>query len=232
MDSKLNILAIIPARGGSKRLPGKNILLLKNKPLIAWTIEAALNSKYKLDVIVSTDDQAISDIAKQFGAEVPFIRPEEISDDNSTSIDVVKHTLSFLKEKDNRKYDFIILLQPTSPLRNNVDIDLAIDLLIDKEADSIISMCECEHSPLWTNTLPSDNSLDNFQREELLNKRAQDLPIYYRFNGAIYISKVDRLFKEKRFFFNTKSYSYIMPSVRSIDIDNVIDFKLAEAIML
>lgn len=227
----MKILAIIPARGGSKRLPGKNIKKLNGKPLIAWTIEAALKSKYISDVIVSTDDIEIANVSEEYGADVPFMRPQELSSDKATSIAVVEHAINFSKVNLSKEYDFILLLQPTSPLRISKDIDNAIELLVRKKADSIVSMCECEHSPLWSNTLPEDHNINDFDKEEIKNQRSQDLPTYYRYNGAIYLSRVNRLLKDKDFSFRSKSYAYIMPMNRSVDIDNELDFLQAEILM-
>ncbi|PKQ68848.1 CMP-N-acetlyneuraminic acid synthetase [Labilibaculum manganireducens] len=224
------ILAIIPARGGSKRLPGKNIMNLAGKPLIAWTIEAAKQSKYITDIVVSTDDDEIAKISKEYGAEVPFVRPDYLSNDTATSVDVVKHSIDFYKQM-GKEYSYIMLLQPTSPLRTVEDINGAVELLLEKKADSVISMCECKHSPLWTNILPEDNSINNFERDELKNVRSQDLPTYYQYNGAIYITQVDRLLEEKMFSFNTNSYAYLMSNERSIDIDTNIDKMIAEIIL-
>ena len=151
IDNK-KILAIIPARGGSKRLPRKNILNLAGKPLIAWTIEAALGSKYIDDVIVSTDDNEISTVAKKYGAKVPFIRPDKFSSNHASSISVVLHAIEFFQKADER-YDYVVLLQPTSPLRTVKNIDESIELLQQKKCDAIVSVCNVDHSPLWCNTM-------------------------------------------------------------------------------
>lgn len=225
MFNKKTVLAIITARGGSKRLPGKNILDLNGKPLIAWTIEAAKKSLYIDKLIVSTDDNKIANISKQYGAEVPFLRPDELSSDTTISIDVVFHAIKFFKEK-NIRFKYILLLQPTSPLRISEDIDNAFKM-IDDNTKAIVSVCETEHSPLWSNTLPENLSMKDFIIPEIKNKRSQDLPKYYRLNGAIYIAEVDYLIKHNEFFgINTKAF--IMPQERSVDIDNEVDFKLCD----
>ncbi len=222
MFGEKKVLAIIPARGGSKRLPQKNILDLNGKPLIAWTIESALQSKYIDKVIVSTDSLAIKKISEKYGAEVPFIRPESLSTDIASSIDVIKHALSFY----HNKFDYVVLLQPTSPLRIFSDIDSAFEL-ITKEVKAVVSVCETEHSPLWSNTLDANLSMRNFIRDELKNKRSQDLPVYYRLNGAIYIAEVNYFYQNNGFFGeNTKAY--IMPQERSVDIDTELDFEWAK----
>ena len=218
-------LAIIPARGGSKRLPRKNLLDLCGKPLIAWSIEAALKSKYISKVIVSSDDEEILNIAKEYKAD--FIkRPDELASDTATTFDALKHTLENVE-----KYDYVVLLQPTSPLRTEKHIDEAIELLKEKNADAIISVCEMEHSPLWSNTLDEDLNMSNFLRDEVLNKRSQDLPKYYRLNGAIYICKTDKLLQNESFFLKENIYAYKMNKKDSVDIDEEIDFIIAEKLM-
>ena len=218
-------LAIIPARGGSKRLPRKNLLDLCGKPLIAWSIEAALKSKYISKVIVSSDEEEILNIAKEYKAD--FIkRPDELASDTATTFDALKHTLENVE-----KYDYVVLLQPTSPLRTEKHIDEAIELLKEKNADAIISVCEMEHSPLWSNTLDEDLNMSNFLRDEVLNTRSQDLPKYYRLNGAIYICKTDKLLQNESFFLKENIYAYKMNKKDSVDIDEEIDFIIAEKLM-
>jgi len=219
-DKKL--LAIIPARGGSKRLPRKNILDLAGKPLIAWTIESALGTKYIDRVVVSTDDQDIADVSIKYGADIPFIRPDELATDEATSIDVVLHLLKRL-EMCNEYYDYIILLQPTSPLRTTKNIDEAVELLQIKKKDAVISVCEVEHSPLWCNTVPESGDLSNFLEDSVLNQRSQDLDQYYRLNGAIYLCNTNRLKEEKTFFFKSDCTAYIMANEQSVDIDSKMD---------
>ena len=217
-------LAIIPARGGSKRLPRKNVLDLCGKPLIAWSIEAGLKSKYITKVIVSSDDEEILSISKEYGAST-IKRPSELASDTAITFDALKHVI-----ENSEKFDYVVLLQPTSPLRNETHIDEAIKLLIEKNADSIISVCETEHSPLWCNTLPQDSSMNNFLRDEVLNKRSQDLPKYYRLNGAIYICKTEKLLSEKSFFIKDNIFAFKMNKENSIDIDEEFDFIIAREI--
>lgn len=218
-------LAIVPARGGSQRLPRKNILNLNGKPLIAWSIEAGLKSKYIDKVIVTSDDSEILDMAKRFGSDT-IKRPDELASDSATTYDTVKHTIDSLGD-----YDYIVLLQPTSPLRTSLHIDEAIELLEHKKADAVISVCIVDHSPLWSNTLPNDGSMTGFLREEVKNKRSQDLKTYYRLNGAIYICKKERFLKEKSFFINENIYAYIMNKKSSVDIDDEIDFEFVKTLM-
>ena len=223
-----NILGLIPARGGSKGLPRKNIKPLLGKPLIAWTIEQALASKYLDRVVVSTDDKEIAEISKKYGAEIPFIRPKELAEDNAKGIDVVLHAIDWLMKNDRRKqYDLIMLLQPTSPLRKTEDIDKAIELLFLKEVKAIVSVCEVEHHPLWANTLPKDRCMKNFIRQEIMDKNRQELPLFYRLNGAIYLAYCNYI-KQCKSFIGKETFAYIMPKSRSADVDNKIDFELAE----
>jgi CMP-N,N'-diacetyllegionaminic acid synthase len=222
-DKKL--IAIIPARGGSKRLPNKNILQLTGKPLIAWTVEAALSSDYIDKVIVSTDSQKISQIAQNYGADSPFLRPPNLSTDTASTLDVVYHALTYF----NNDYDYVMVLQPTSPLRTSNDIDNAIRLF-SSDIKSVISVCEVDHSPLWSNTLPENHSMENFLSAEVNNKRSQDLPTYYRLNGAIYASEIEYL-KNHEGFYGDKTIAYVMARESSVDIDNAIDFKLCDILL-
>ena len=225
MYKNKNFLAVIPARGGSKRLPGKNILDLCGKPIIAWSIEAGLNSSYIDKVVVSSDDDDILDTAKRFKAEI-IKRPKQLASDTASSFDVVKHAIDNLES-----YDYVVLLQPTSPLRNYQHIDKAIEFLEEKNADSVISVCETDHSPLWSNTLDDNLSMSSFIKNDVLNKRSQDLKKYYRLNGAIYICKIDKLIQEKGFFLKKNIFAYKMNRENSIDIDEEIDFKMCELIL-
>jgi len=218
-------LAIIPARGGSKRLPNKNILFLNGKPLIEWTIQAAKKSKYIDNIIVTSDSDKILEIAKHNDV-LALKRPQELATDYATTVDVIKHVLTEFNE-----YEYIVLLQPTSPLRNEKHIDEAIEMLETKKADAVVSVCEMEHSPLWSNILHSDLSMKNFLREEIKNKRSQDLEKYYRLNGAIYICKKDKFLQENTLFLKDNIFAYIMDRKSSVDIDDEVDFKLAEVLI-
>ena len=222
----MKYLAIIPARGGSKRLPDKNILDLNGKPLIAWSIETAKKSKKIDDIVVTSDSDKILDIAKKYNVKT-IKRPDFLASDTATTFDVIKHAIENLKEK----FEYIVLLQPTSPLRNEKHIDEAIELLEKKNADAVISVCEVDHSPLWSNTLPESLDMSNFIRDEVKNKRSQDLEKYYRLNGAIYICKTDRLLEEKTFFIKDNIFAYVMDRKSSVDIDDEIDFELAKVLM-
>lgn len=228
MHNGKTILAIIPARGGSKGLPRKNIKLFAGKPLIAWSIEAAKGCAYIDKVIVSTEDAEIATVARRSGAEVPFSRPAELATDQAASIDVILHALEHF-EQQGEEYDILIVLQPTSPLRTPVDIDNALKLLFLAQACSVVSVCAAEHNPLWANTLPPDGSMKDFLRPEILNKNRQEIGKYYRLNGAIYIAYTNYLKKNKGFI-GQDAFAYIMPPERSADIDTELDLRLAEFI--
>jgi CMP-N,N'-diacetyllegionaminic acid synthase len=229
MYNNKKFLAIIPARGGSKGLKNKNIRILNGKPLIYYTIEAAKRSKIFDVIMVTTDSKEIAEISKKYGASIPFLRPDELSTDTASSIDVILHTLNYYVSK-NINFDYFCLLQPTSPLRKAEDIINSVELLFKKDAESIVSLCEVEHSPLFANTLSEDQNLSKFIRKEVKNTRRQDLPKYYRINGAIYISKVQSFLKTKDFY-GERSFAYIMPPERSVDIDTEFDLKIAEEIL-
>jgi len=224
-------IAIITARGGSKRLPNKNIHDLAGQPLISWTIEAAKNCDLIQEVVVSTDSMEIKEIAEKYNATVPFLRPENLSNDTASSFDVVKHCIDYYKNEENREFEYLILLQPTSPLRTSEDITNAIHLLESKNADAVISICETDHSPLWSNTVDDNLCLDNFLRDEVKNTRSQDLPSYYRINGAIYICKVSEFLKQKTFFLINNIFGYKMSTDTSVDIDTKLDFIVADFLL-
>jgi len=223
------ILGLIPARGNSKGLPRKNILPLLGKPLIAWTIEQALESRYLDRVIVSTDDKEIAGISKEYGAEMPFMRPEKLATDEARGIDVVLHAMNWMDKNDN-SYDLIMLLQPISPLRTSENIDRGIELLFFKKAQAVVSVCETEHHPYWSNILPENGCMKGFIKPEIMNKNRQELSVFHRLNGAIYLAYWDYL-KGQKNFLGKETFAYIMPQERSIDIDNEVDFELTEILM-
>lgn len=221
-------LAIIPARSGSKELKDKNIRLLAGKPLLAYTIEAAIQSKMFTEVHVSTDSEKYADIARSYGANVPFLRPKELSTDNIGTWEVVRHIIKEY-EKRNTVFDTATVLQPTSPLRDARDIQSAFSIYKEKKAESVMSVCEMEHTPLWANILPENHSMKDFIRPEY-DIRRQELPTFYRQNGAIYIQSIELILQE-RSLYGENSYAYIMSLEKSVDIDNIWDFRIAEMIM-
>ncbi|ENB7662529.1 TPA: acylneuraminate cytidylyltransferase family protein [Enterobacter cloacae] len=220
-------IAIIPARAGSKRLANKNIKLLGGKPLIAWTIEAAINSGNFDLILVSTDSQEIADVAIAAGASVPFLRPAELASDTASTNDVVSHMVNWVEEHHDI-VNLVTILQPTSPLREAKDIQNAMVLYAEKKATAVVSVCEVEHPIEYCNHLPADCSLNGFLSKASL-KRSQDFEITYRLNGAIYI--FDRKFVGALSeIYSEGSYAYIMKKEKSVDIDDEFDFKLAEFI--
>ena len=221
-------LAIIPARSGSKGLVDKNIKGLCGKPLIGYTIEAALGSGVFDAVMVSTDSEKYAEIARDLGAEVPFLRSERTSSDSASSWDAVTEVIEGYAGL-GREFDTFCLLQPTSPLRNTGDIKGSYDLFTEKNAKFIVSVCEMEHPLSWCGMIPEDLSLDGFVERAGANQR-QKVGKSYRLNGAIYIADIDA-FNEDRFFYREGCYAYVMETSRSIDIDNEEDFALAEYLM-
>lgn len=219
-------LAFIPARSGSKQLKNKNIKLLNGKPLLAYSIECAKTSNCFEEILVSTDSQEYADIANQYGANTPFLRSKELSSDKASTWDAVKDALKRYRDID-RDFDTVTILQPTSPLRKPEDIQGCFNLMEEKSAQSVVSVCEPDHSPLWCNTLPEDLSFVGFINEKLKSTPRQDLPVYYMLNGSVYIVKTEVLWNNEEPYIKN-SYAYIMPKERSVDIDTIIDFKLAE----
>ncbi len=221
------ILAIIPARSGSKGLKDKNIKLLAEKPLIAYTIEAAIGSKIFEDIIVSTDSVKYAEVAKMYGAKVPFMRTPQLATDVASTSDVIIETLEQMQLL-GKEYDYFMLLQPTSPLRKEEDIIGCIKLLEEKQANAVVSICECEHPATWTLYLGEEKCIDGFGKDA--QKRRQEQRQSYRLNGAIYLAKVD-YYLEHRDFYHSKSYGYCMGKSSSIDIDDIYDFLYAEAVI-
>ncbi len=227
---KPRTLALIPARGGSRRLPRKNILPLGGRPLIAWSIEAALAARSVTRVIVSTDDSEIAAVARALGAEVPFMRPPALAGDTASGEAVVLHALDFF-EATGERYDRLLLLQPTSPLRTAEDIDGAARLMSERDAHAVISVCPCDHPPEWSNTLPPDGSLRAFFRPGVRGTRSQDLPTSYRLNGALYLYDWQHLARQRSLAMDDKGYAWIMPRERSVDIDTALDLRFAEVLL-
>lgn len=218
-------IAIIPARSGSKGLPDKNIKELDGRPLLYYSVKAARESGLFSEIMVSTDSEVYAEVAKNCGASVPFLRSKENSNDSSSSWDVVREVL-YSYYKIGLKFDTICLLQPTSPLRKSEDICKAYALLKDKNADAITSVCECEHSPLWCMILDDNYCLSDF-RKSLADLPRQKLKQFYRFNGAIYIRKIEYCEQLVKIL-DSDEFAYVMDKFRSIDIDTVEDFDYVE----
>lgn len=221
-------IAIIPARSGSKGVRDKNIRELCNKPLMQYSIDAAKQAKVFDCVHVSTDSSQYADIAIRGGAEVPFLRPEELGADETDTWSVVRNVIEQYQCK-GEHFDIITLLQPTSPLRKTQDILNAQKLFAEKSADSVISVCEVEHAPQLINTIGDDLCMSGFL-DMTKSGRRQDMGKYYRINGAIYMFRTE-LLSHIYDLYGDKSYAYIMPQERSVDIDTELDFKIAETIM-
>jgi CMP-N,N'-diacetyllegionaminic acid synthase len=230
MYKEKKILGIITARGGSKGIPRKNIKDLAGKPLIAYTIEAAKASKHLTRCIVSTDDQEIADIAKQFGADIPFMRPAELAQDQSTSIDVVQDVLQKLKQEHSEEYDYLMILQPTSPLRTSADIDACIQKIVGTDADSVMGVLELvDFSLKKLKKIEDDLILPLVEDEGSQSARRQDLSKIYKRNCAIYLTKTDLIMQGD--IFGQISRPYIMSAESSVDINEPIDFQVAEVFL-
>jgi len=224
------VLAIIPARSGSKGLPGKNIKLLCGKPLIAWSIDAGLKSRYIDKMVVSTDAEEVRMVALEHGACAPFLRPKELATDTSTSFDVLTHAIEVLAQDGNR-FDIIVLLEPTSPLRDVSDIDEALERMLMKDADSTVSVCAAETvHPVFMFHLGHDLLLAPYQNEGFKVLRRQDLSDVYFLDGTVYASKIESLLLAKTFC-QHNTVAHVVPKWKSLEIDDEIDFVMVEAIM-
>ncbi len=228
MSRKADMIAIIPARGGSKSLPRKNIKLLNDKPLIYYTINEAKKSKYLYRLFVSTEDNEISETARKCGAEV-IERPAELARDDTPSFLVFQHVIRYLEEIENLYPDVVVVLQPTSPCRIVEDIDRAIEKFLEEDCDTVVSVCEVEHPPHWMYTLEGDRMKPVIPRGEKILRR-QNASQVYRLNGAVYVIGRDVIMKERRILGND-TRAYIMPPERSIDIDTELDLRLADVLM-
>ena len=227
LKNKPTFLAVIPARGGSKGIPGKNIKLIAGKPLIAWTIEAAKQSKYISRIILSSDDDDIIQVAQQYGCEVPFIRPKSLAQDDTPGVLPVLHAIEQCPG-----YDYVVLLQPTSPLRTVEDIDNAIEKVLKEKALSCVSVKQSVESPYWTYTLDDEKCrLNNVIDVSNLNiSRRQLLPKTFVLNGAIYINSTKHLLINKSLI-TTETIGYVMDDLHSQDIDTYLDFEICELLL-
>ena len=226
------VLALIPARGGSKGLPGKNIKDLCGRPLLAWPIRAAKESKYIDQVIVSTENKNYADIAKSYGASVPFIRPAKLARDDSTTYLVIEHALNYLKSQ-NEIYDYMVLLEPTSPLTTSKDIDKALKLLISKRdlADSVVGVSKVEAThPVFDVRINDKGLIEPYVENGFNIFKRQDIDTLYHFEGSLYISDLTILTREKSFCHN-RTLPFIVPRWKAIEIDELVDYVCAEAIL-
>lgn len=224
MIGNKTVLAIIPARGGSKGVLRKNIREVAGKPLIAWTIEEAKKSGYIDRTVVSTDDQEIAAMAVQWGGEVPFLRPAELAQDDTPGIAPVIHMLTTIQPE----YDLVVLLQPTSPLRSVADIDGAIASMIQQDARACVSVVEPDKSPYWMYSLDDSRHLVPLLEGSYACR--QDIPTIYALNGAVYVAECEWL-QRKQAFVSSETVAYVMPKERSIDIDTETDLAIANIIL-
>lgn len=220
-----SILAIIPSRGGSKGVYRKNIRELAGKPLIAWTIDEAKKSKYIDEVILSSEDSEIIDVAKTCGCSVPFVRPRELALDDTPGIEPVLHAIEYMPN-----YDYVVLLQPTSPLRNVNDIDTAIEKCERNNGVAIVSVTESDKSPYWMYRLGHKEIISPLMGITEIPTRRQEAPKAYVLNGAVYVSTT-RILKDEKSFLQKKTIAHVMPTERSLDIDSEMDFKICEIML-
>lgn len=225
----MKILYIVTARGGSQGVPKKNIRKLGGLPLIAYKIIAVKNCIYDGRIIVSTDDCEISNISKQYGAEVPFIRPKELATNEASTVSVVKHALEWVEKNDSERYNYICLLEPSSPFASNEDFNKAIDNLIKTEADVLLGVKETEVSSKFLKPLDSDGKLSYFyeQIKDMKSIRRQDQEKEYTLNGCMYIVKTE-YFKQSNLFHAVNSIPYLMDARHSLEIDSMDDYEYAE----
>lgn len=226
----MKCIAIIPARSGSKGLPDKNILELNGNPLISYTIKAALESNRFSEVMVSTDSEKYAKIAKDYGANVPFLRSDEMSNDSASSWDTVREVLNEYK-KLGKTFDYVALLQPTSPLRDAEDIDLLFNVFEEKNANNAVTVTEVDHPVQWCFELGENNLMDKMAASPYSYMRRQELKPYYRENGAIYLVDAYKIMNPSYNFYADECVASIMPREKSIDIDSKIDFVIANEYM-
>jgi N-acylneuraminate cytidylyltransferase/CMP-N,N'-diacetyllegionaminic acid synthase len=224
------VLVVVGARGGSKSLPGKNIAPLCGKPLIAWTIEAATGSRSVTRTIVTTDDEEIAETARRCGAEIPFTRPASLAQDHTPGIDVVLHAVRWLDDQQGYRPDIVVHLQPTSPLRASSDIDDAITLLVERDADAVVGVTHVKHHPWWMKKVDQDGWMHDFVPQSAPTANRQELPPVYSVNGAIYLARLDVLI-ETGGWYTLRTSAYVMPAERSVDIDTWHDLAVAELLL-
>ena len=224
------VLAVIPARGGSKGVPKKNIHPVKGKPLIIYTIKVAKKCEMITDLVVSTDDSEIREISAENGVEVPFVRPADLATDTALAIPTIQHSVTMMEKKKKTVYDIVVMLQPTTPLRSVNDISESLQLLLNSDADGIISVVQVNNFHPMKMKKIVDGLLINYEKPPVENPPRQLLPPVYIVNGAIYATRRDTLM-ENDSFIGKKCLPYIMPEERSVNIDSILDFKLVERII-
>jgi CMP-N,N'-diacetyllegionaminic acid synthase len=223
----MTVLALIPARGGSKSVPGKNLRPLGGKPLIAWTIEAARACPGLDRVVVTTDSPEIAAVARDYGAETPFLRPAEFARDDSSGDDPIFHALQWFEEHEGYQPEFVLALQPTSPFRTADDIAAALQLARERNADGITSVTPARQHPHWMKRILEDGRLVDYVERDRACQARQELPSVFALNGAIFLIRRTVLLND-RTWYPERTYAYVMPPERSLDIDTPWDFRLAE----
>jgi len=226
----MQVLAVIPARGGSKGILGKNTAVVAGRPLIAWTIDVALRSQTLERVVVTTDSPQIAATARECGAEVPFMRPSELAADHTPGIAPVLHAVDWLEQHESYQPEWVMLLQPTSPLRTVEDVDAAVAMASKKDVDAVVSVCEGHQHPYWMKQIGSDGFLTDFLRLERPYARRQDLPPVYALNGAVYLIRRQVLL-EQRTLYPARTMALVMPIERSLDVDTLWDLHLVRLVL-
>lgn len=226
----MKLLALIPARGGSKGIPGKNVVDLAGKPLIAWTLEAARTSRYELDVLVSTDDEQIAAVAAQWGGATDYRRPAELASDTAPTLDAVQHAVQWLAGQ-GRHHDALVLLQPTSPLRTAAHLDAAIDLWLQQPDQPVVSVCPPAHPPYLTFAHQPDGRWQRLAPLPASGRRQDSTAPYVQINGAIYIQSLTRLSQGLGLFEEDNTRFYVMPTQASVDIDTPLDLALVQLLL-
>jgi len=230
-EYKPYILGVIPARGGSKSVPRKNLALLNGKPMLYYTIEAAQQSKLLTNFVVSSEDEEIIRVAKSFGAPAPFVRPAELASDEAPSLPVVQHAVREIEGREGVTFDYVVLLQATSPLRNGADIDAALEKLIETGADSVVSVVRvAHHHPARMRFIENDLLVQLPMGEPKEMQRRQDLPPVYIRNGAIFATKRS-IVMDQNSMLGSVSRPYVMPESRSANVDTKFDFLVVEVMM-
>lgn len=224
----MKVLFVIAARGGSKGVPRKNIIMVGVLPLIAYKIIAAKKCKFEKRIIVSTDDEEIAGISREYGAEVPFMRPDELASDSASSADVVLHAMDWVSENSEEIYDYVCLLEPSSPFASYKDLDKALELMEEAGADTLLGMKEAGVTRNFIHSFDRNGKLSKFYYEvkDLKSIRRQDQEKEYTMNGCMYIAKWD-YFMKNRLFHSENSMPYVMPEESSVEIDNMLDYKVA-----
>lgn len=230
MKNNWKVLCIVTARGGSKGLPGKNIRPLLGKPLIAWSIDAGLRAPSADALVVSTDEEGIAQAARAAGARVPFMRPAELAGDTASSIDVVLHAIDWLAAA-GEHYDVVVLLEPTSPLRESADIEAALELMAGQHAGAVVSVCRAESvHPAFMYRRDADGRLQPFLERQPTGLRRQEIEPLYFLEGTVYASRID-LLRARRSFYHEETVGYEVPRWKSLEIDELDDFLMVEALL-